>query len=766
MRQTALPARQPFRFFIKSMLILMALLGSSEAIADGWNVPFYPEGLSGGGVDHLIMFKDQIVAAGTFAWADDNIVATAVVAWNGSDWRPLGSLKGSVTRLSADSTTLYVSGSLDLGKGPGTVLAAGWNGTEWSDLTAGELNPVRVLGKFRGRLFGDKSGFLASYDQGKWSILDSSFTIQGAPRITSDRICAGGSTRAADGSILRGIACYDTTWSFIPDPARGVITVTFREPVRAGNEVLVLRAYTNLSPVTYSLARVDSSGISNAWPEANRPPSYLTLIDLMEFESKAYLLAATGKDLLLFRWNGKGMDTLEIFPPPKGGSALHLLMPAKDRIILSGDFQGIGNLRSQGVAEFEGGTWKSLSSRPKSGPDQYPTLLKAAGNRLFMGSEGMNFAGHAPASGVAAWDGTRWENMSGGIVMGLRSSTYNQNCRCQNTEWKKVSDVLAIGSDFYAAGDFDSTASGLASPGLAHWDGQKWNGMGLPPGSTVNAISYWKNRLYARGNIPKADGSGYMNLPNWSGSEWKETTPAAPAFIDQMSVFQDKLYVIRPSNDSYSDSILVFDGNAWKDCKNPLDYHSRTRKMLTYSGKLYLAGRFIGNMGTSLVRTGLMGWDGTTWSYPAPEWDVTDMATDGRYLYALAFDIQYDNRDEGVILQWDGANLKVFAELKGTLPFARSLRAIESFGGYLYVTGGNLPIKDGKPASTLIRFPLEKDNGIRVRKKSYESWFPVFSQAPNEEFYGLDALGKRVRKKSPDHIASQRYFRESQSPAQ
>jgi hypothetical protein len=184
------------------------------------------------------------------------------------------------------------------------------------------------------------------------------------------------------------------------------------------------------------------------------------------------------------------------------------------------------------------------------------------------------------ATTIAAWDGTAWQGVGGGLEI-------SGPARFENPP---VLHDMALydageGPDLYVVGGFnvaDPFGAAIPADQIAMWNGATWQpvGNGLGPvglsgiGAQPTALEVYDGELYAGGFLRLDYGSPADSLARWDGVEWQGVGGA----------------------------FLTAGGDV-----------GRTHAMVVFDGKLYVGGTFATAPG-GVVASNLAGWDGSNWS--------------------------------------------------------------------------------------------------------------------------------------------------------
>jgi hypothetical protein len=102
-----------------------------------------------------------------------------------------------------------------------------------------------------------------------------------------------------------------------------------------------------------------------------------------------------------------------------------------------------------------------------------------------------------------------------------------------------VGDVRALAADgsgnLYAGGAFN-TAGGVATSGIAKWDGTSWSAIGNGSGTAAALAMDGNGNLYAGGWIGTADGVVANSIAKWDGSAWSPLGSGTDGWVSALAV--------------------------------------------------------------------------------------------------------------------------------------------------------------------------------------------------------------------------------------
>ncbi len=346
-------------------------------------------GLNGYPYDFAI-YNGRLIACGAFSSAG-GVSANGVAAWNGSTWEALGGGVGpspfpGVFALSAIGDDLYAAGLFTSAGTESVLNIARWSGSAWDALGAGMNAGVTALGTFGGELIagglftraGDANASrIARWDRQTWRPLDTGVAAssQLAPYVGAigeydNELIAGGYFQSAGAQSASCIAAWNgTSW-------RGL---------GAG-----MTSTTSITPFVRALAMYDGELIAGG---------YFTRADGLVVGSVA-------------AWNGESWRSLGSGIP----GYVHALAVYNGELIAAGSFFTAGGQPATNIARWDGGAWHALGAGIGDGFSSIRAL--AVYDSLLIAGGRFGSAGGGPAANLASWDGGAWHELGGGTSGG------------------------------------------------------------------------------------------------------------------------------------------------------------------------------------------------------------------------------------------------------------------------------------------------------------------------------------------------------------
>jgi hypothetical protein len=462
----------------------------------------------------------DLIAGGTFANAGA-AAASCIARWNGVTWSALaGGVSGSPS-LRVSSLLVRPSGELlaagtfqTAGGGPASNVAS-WNGSAWAPLGGGTNDHVEPLAHLpggdvaAGGLFtiagGVPANRVARWNGTSWSPLtggsgpsDTVFAVLTSP---NGSLTVAGEFTAIGGITAAGIAQFDgTSWSAMGGGVGLNAGVTTLARLQNGD---VVAAVSPASPPWGSVLRRWNGTSWSTIGTADAVVLAMTVLANGDLVVGGWFWSIDGVAAArVARWNGTTWSSLG---SGLDGSALRLLQLQSGDLVVGGQFTVAGGVPAGGVARWNGSTWAPLGAGlalvvpPPPGPQNAycSAFAELPGGDIVVGGY-FDFAGGAPASNVARWNGAAWFPLGAGIPGG-------------------VTDAMVLPDGDVAVCGLFATAGGVAARNIARWDGAAWSPFGAGvSGGTYALITCAAQRpdgdLVVGGLFDRAGGIGSTNL--------------------------------------------------------------------------------------------------------------------------------------------------------------------------------------------------------------------------------------------------------------
>lgn len=255
--------------------------------------------------------------------------------------------------------------------------------------------------------------------------------------------------------------------------------------------------------------------------------------------------------------------------------------------------------------------WFPVGAGMASGSGVRDMLWEPASQRLYAFGRIDSIDGIA-INHTAYWDGYMWFSMGSGVVSPsvLCAATHNSN--------------LVVG------GYFQSSWWQQGPDFLAAWDGVTWSTVGNGVHGPVIGMSSLNGALYVCGGLDSAGGQPTSRMAYFDTLGWHAVLlNQLPAASTLSSIIEHEGSLIIAGNFDSTNGcheIAQLNGDTLLPLGPGILGDAWVNDMVVYDGDLYVAGYFF--QGAGNPATGVMKWDGTSWSDPFPGVAYTNQAKD------------------------------------------------------------------------------------------------------------------------------------------
>lgn len=241
----------------------------------------------------------------------------------------------------------------------------------------------------------------------------------------------------------------------------------------------------------------------------------------------------------LAKWDGSSWITLnQTFYWQGLSMPIYFMTIIDSSLIVTGDFDSVSTKHVQGITKYDGLVWDTVFSCPLFTDDyllihpliKYNNIVYAQnylvdtlGNRQFFSSwngqcwEKMpgvfsnpsgsirkmivyknelyvagafdpNHDPMAPSKSIARWNGTRWDDLNGGVVQSNPAYT------------AAINDMAIYNDELYVVGNFQR-AGILPAYNVAKWNGSAWCTLTTPFSDDIMCLAFYHDSLFVGGNF-------------------------------------------------------------------------------------------------------------------------------------------------------------------------------------------------------------------------------------------------------------------------
>ncbi|MBK8954371.1 MAG: T9SS type A sorting domain-containing protein [Saprospiraceae bacterium] len=212
----------------------------------------------------------------------------------------------------------------------------------------------------------------------------------------------------------------------------------------------------------------------------------------------------------LASWNGISWSHLDNGVTATGGAYVTALKSTPNGLLIGGNFNTAGlnsNLNCQNITSWNGNAFVNNYNNGFNGPvytiSEFNGQLIAGGSFTF------------PHLNIAAWNGSTWNNLSGGINLS------------QQIISRGVFSQFVYNNNLLVGGQFINTSNVNTTQNIAVWNGFNW--FAIPGGdipdtiSRVNDFLPFNGKLYVGGEFNMVANQSILGVAEWNGVNWSTT---------------------------------------------------------------------------------------------------------------------------------------------------------------------------------------------------------------------------------------------------
>lgn len=629
---------------------------------DSFDERFFRGGLHFG-ISASEVHNDSVYVGGSFVWIDGQTHLKRIGRWTGTTLEPVGEgFNGTVETLKSIDGMLYAGGNFTR-SGETTVnriARFNENTRKWEPVGEGFNNSVHTLASHHGDIIaggsfsmsGDEPvDYVARWDGENWQPMGDGFNFRVlALKEYGDTLVAGGEFRlSGDRSIYRMARWDGENWQpmdqGLGEPGTiGLVVLhvrvqsltVYNGELVAGGNFWLGDENGNIFFDTQGVARWDGEH----WRPLGSGLSHSSKLDgflvksLLDLEGDLYAAGSfneSGDTPInhIARWqDSTWVNVGDGFDAP-----VTTLSKIESRLVAGGNFNKSGENNVHRLAMLENdNTWSAMIEPGPDGQAPAGPIFSLLHHDGFLYTGGIfQKVGDLSTTGIARWDGNKWEPLGKGLSGGVHVLHYHNG-------------------DLYAGGTF--TRSGEQTVrGLARWDGEMWHDTGanlfgfpdamgedMAPG--VRDITSFGDYLAIAGIFrggSHQDGNWFYHIGLWDGEKWNRSAEGQPfwapssvveyqgylivgdasrheeesvfrlnmeeeewetmgeqfAFVDVLTVFNGHLYAAggyREKNGEVSNRIARWDEDHWKPIHGV--FNSDIFELYEHEGQLYVAGHF------------------------------------------------------------------------------------------------------------------------------------------------------------------------------
>ena len=251
-----------------------------------------------------------------------------------------------------------------------------------------------------------------------------------------------------------------------------------------------------------------------------------------------------------------------------------------NRLINTGYFNLAGGTDARCIAAWDGSTWEPLGgglNHEALGLAGYKGSLYAAGY--------FDSAGSVEAKYIAKWDGISWQSVGGGFD-------------------NIVNTLIEFDGKLIAGGWFTTAGGSVITPSVAMWDGNEWSPMSSGMNGPVYTFCIYRGELYAAGDFTTASSIPAGGIAKWDGYKWQSAGTGVlggEKAIYTLEVYNDELYAggsFIKMDEIFCYNIAKYNGISWRAAGSGADgalcnaSRGYISSLKVCNNELYAAGHF------------------------------------------------------------------------------------------------------------------------------------------------------------------------------
>jgi trimeric autotransporter adhesin len=231
------------------------------------------------------------------------------------------------------------------------------------------------------------------------------------------------------------------------------------------------------------------------------------------------------------RYDGNQWHAFPTLDSTTGGWCMNAAVFQDNKLYVGGNFQStIPGPKMADIAIFDGTSWLPWGNG-LSGPDTHVNDIIQYKGKIYIGGY-FKKSGGDPGNFIAAWDGTQWDDVGGGLNAQPRSFIIYK-------------DELYTGGPFTKAGNLDVRY-------IAKWDGEKWHSLNSDFSHSPSQFAILKNELYVGGNFRTINGDSISRVAKYN--------QATGTFEHGFNLNRNIFIYPNPANDAVTLQLTNFNG--------------------------------------------------------------------------------------------------------------------------------------------------------------------------------------------------------------
>lgn len=311
---------------------------------------------------------------------------------------------------------------------------------------------------------------------------------------------------------------YAQNWAkmtYVSSAVRTFYVDTVTDDLYIGGNFKLLDGDTMFGIARYNGAKFSRIGCGIEWdcitPIGNPSSAIYGAGSIIRYKKDIYATGAFIDPNYQFngivKWDGNQWDTLGAGLQPLGyGNALKVI---NNELYVCGSFDSCAGVPANGIAKFDGTKWSSVHSFPALHISAIADVTEYNGD-LYVGGNFYDSI-NGSVSRITRWDGSQWVGLAGGV------KAINDPV-CNVAKMVVYKGLLYVAGSFERAGS-NPFVKGIATWDGTKWE-NVGGGIGKVPNLTVYDMKVHNDKLYVIGYFEDAGGIGIHHVAVWDGTNW------------------------------------------------------------------------------------------------------------------------------------------------------------------------------------------------------------------------------------------------------
>jgi len=599
----------------------------------------------------------------------------------------------------APNGELYCGGNFYQMDGKERLGIARWNGTEWLAVGPGLPNYIVTALAFLPNgdlLAGCSNGVVARWNGATWKVLgDGNGTIHAIAVMPDGLVVVGGEFSHFNDILVNNIVAWNgigwkpldssppSPWGIGTNKAVRALAVLDSGDLLVGGDFSRAGLVGALGVAKWRADKWERIGSGDATLGSSGVRAVLDL-GAGTFVAAGYITSAKNPNARVVAiWNGAEWIESPIDSPANFTFFNATVRLADGRIAfgIARDTSGMG-FDQDGVVAWNKVDWTKLGR----GLSSQPAVVKSTGVDAYVGG-GFTHVDGLRVNGIAYWSGVRWTPLGEGVS----ESTDHYAPTVRAIALDPVTQDVVVAGKFLNAGN-------IPAPGIARWDGLKWNALGNRSYLGISAAGFLSDgRLVVAGTIATEESGDFAPVAWFDGSVMRQLGSNLMGTASSLASTETDRIVVGGNLlvDGVRTNAAIWNGTTWTAIRVNVD--SEVRDVAAGNETLFATGGYP----NSIARR-----DGSAWQFIQPvPLNANRIAalSDQECFVAGSFAPKFGNAYANNIARWRAGEWSVMgAGLTGFVDIFQ-ITDLDWSNGNLYVTG-NFDTADSQVSARIARW--------------------------------------------------------------